>query len=58
MDFAVEAEYVVACDATKEDIWIQKFCFKGQCGSSIELAIPLYQDNIGVIAQVKEPRSH
>ncbi|XP_057994986.1 secreted RxLR effector protein 161-like [Hevea brasiliensis] len=57
-DSTTEAEYVAACDATKEAIWIKKFVSELEVVPSIELAVPLYSENNGAIAQAKEPRSH
>ena len=53
-----EAEYMAACDATKEAVWMRKFIFELRVVSSIELLIPLYYYNNEAIAQANEPKSH
>ena len=55
VDSTTKAEYVAACDTTKKVVWIQKFLSEVSVVPSIELAIPLYCDNTGAIAQAKEP---
>ena len=58
MDSTTEAEYIAASDAAKEAVWIKKFINELGVVPSIVGPIPLYCDNNGAIAQVKEPRSH
>ncbi len=53
-----EAEYIAACDAAKEAVWIKKFISELQVVPFIESAVAFYYDNNGAIAQTKEPRSH
>ena len=50
MDLTVEAEYVAACDAAKEVVWIQKFVSEFGVVPSILSPVPLYYDNNRVIA--------
>ena len=53
-----KAEYVAACEAAKESIWLKKFLMKlGVVLMSLSPII-LYCDNSGAVAQSKEPRNH
>ena len=54
----MEAEYIAACEAAKEAVWIRKFISDLGVVPSIADPIDLYCDNNGAIAQAKEPRSH
>ncbi|KAK8694648.1 hypothetical protein V6N13_072195 [Hibiscus sabdariffa] len=58
VDSTTEAEYVSACEATKEIVWIKKFISELGVVPSISDAVGLYCDNNGAIAQAKKPRSH
>ena len=53
----IEAEYIVASDTAKEDVWIKKFSIELGIVPSIESLIPLYYDNNGAITLIKELRS-
>ena len=57
-DSVCEAEYIVASDATKEAVWLQKFITELGVSSSIVGLVLLFYDNTGAIAQAKEPRAH
>ena len=57
-DSTTEVEYIAACSAVKEAIWIKKFISKLGVVHSIVDLVALYCDNNGAIAQAKEPRSH
>ena len=57
-DSTMEAEYIAACEAAKEAVWIRKFIIDLGVVPSIADPIDLYCDNNGAIAQAKEPRSH
>ncbi|KAK8636397.1 hypothetical protein V6N13_124143 [Hibiscus sabdariffa] len=57
-DSTTEAEYIAASKAAKEAVWIKKFVTELGVVPSISDALELYCDNIGSIAQAKEPRSH
>ncbi|KAK9009189.1 hypothetical protein V6N11_035734 [Hibiscus sabdariffa] len=57
-DSTIEAEYVLASEATKEIVWIKKFIPELGVVPSISDAARLYCDNNGAIAQAKKPRSH
>ena len=53
-----QSEYIAASEAAKETIWIKKFITELGVVPSIVHPILLYCDNIGAIAQAKEPWSH
>ena len=57
-DSVCKAEYIVASDAVKEAVWLQKFISELGVAPSIDGPILLNCDNIEAIAQAKEPRSH
>ncbi len=57
-DSTTEAEYIAASEAAKEAVWIRKFVSELGVLPSALLPMYLYCDNIGAIAQAKEPRSH
>ena len=57
-DSTMEAEYVAACEAVKEAIWLRKFLHDLQVVPNINLPITLYCDNKGAVANSKEPHSH
>ena len=57
-DSTTEAEYIVACEAAKEGVWIRNFLDDlGIFPASVK-PLDLYCDNSGAIAQAKEPRNH
>ncbi|XP_052172210.1 secreted RxLR effector protein 161-like [Diospyros lotus] len=49
-DSTTEAEYVAACDAANEAVWMRKFIAELEVVPSIELPISLYCDKNGAIA--------
>lgn len=57
-DSTTEAEYIAACNAAKEAVWIKNFITELGIVPSVADPIELYCDNNGAIAQAKEPRSH
>jgi len=57
-DSTMEAEYIAACEAAKEAVWLRKFITSLGVVSTIADPIVLYCDNNGAIAQAREPRSH
>lgn len=57
-DSATEAEYIAASEAAKKAAWIRKFVSELGVVPSASSPLDLYFDNIGAIAQAKEPRSH
>ena len=58
VDSTMEAEYVGACEAAKESVWLRKFLTDLKVVSNMHLPITLYCDNSGAVANSKEPRSH
>ncbi|WVZ85239.1 LOW QUALITY PROTEIN: hypothetical protein U9M48_032186 [Paspalum notatum var. saurae] len=57
-DSATETEYIAASETAKEAVWIRKLVSKFGVVSSASCPLDLYCDNMGTIAQAKEPRSH
>ena len=57
-DSTTEAEYIAACEAAKEAIWMRKFIQEFGVVHSIESPIVIFCDNSGAIAQAVEPRAH
>ena len=53
----MEAEYIVACEAAKEAVWLKKFFTYLEVVPNIDKLIVLYCDNSGDVANSKEPRS-
>ncbi|KAI3708868.1 hypothetical protein L2E82_38397 [Cichorium intybus] len=53
-----ESEYVAASEAAQEAVWMRKFIEDLGVVPSIRDPIELFCDNLGAIAQAKEPRSH
>ena len=57
-DSTMEAEYVAACEAAKETVWLCQFLIDLEVVPSANKQITIYCDNRGVVAYSKEPRSH
>ncbi|KAL0546872.1 hypothetical protein IC582_016790 [Cucumis melo] len=57
-DSTMEAEYIATCGAAKEVVWLRKFLHDLEVVPNMNLPITLYCDNIGAVANSKEPRSH
>ena len=57
-DSTIEAEYVAACEVTKEAVWLKKFLMELEVVPASLSPITLYCDNSGVVAQSNEPRNH
>ena len=53
-----EAEYVVACEAAKEAVWLKKFLSDLGVVRIEQVPITLFFDNSGVVVQSKDPRNH
>ncbi|GJY61946.1 retrotransposon protein, putative, ty1-copia subclass [Tanacetum coccineum] len=51
---SINAEYIVAFDASKETVWIRKFIYGLGVVPTIEEPINMYCDNTGVIAIAKD----
>ena len=54
----MEAEYVVACEAAKEAVWLKKFLFNLGVVRIEQVPITLFYDSNGAVAQSKDPRNH
>lgn len=54
----MKAEYVVACEATNEAIWLHKFLLELEVIPNGKKAITLYCDNNGTTINSKEPKNH
>ena len=57
-DSTMEAEYVAACEAAKEAVWLKKFLSDLGVVRIKQVPITLFCDNSGVVAQSKDPRNH
>ncbi|KAJ9552730.1 hypothetical protein OSB04_016775 [Centaurea solstitialis] len=57
-DSTTEAEYIAACDAAKEAVWLKNFLSDLRVVASISRPIDIFCDNSGAVAQAKEPREH
>ena len=57
-DSTMEAEYVAACEAAKEAVWLRKFLRDLEVVPDTDRPLTLYCDNSGAVANSKEPRSH
>ena len=57
-NLVTKAEYIAASEAAKEVVWMKKFISKLGVLPSLGGSVPLLCDNIGDIAQEKEPWSH
>ena len=58
IDSTMEAEYIAASEAAKEDVWLKNFLMDLESVPSAQSAITLFRDNSRVAANSKEPRSH
>ena len=54
----MEVEYVDACEAVKEAVWLKKFLFDTGVIRMEQVPITLFCDNSGAVAQSKDPRNH
>ncbi|RVW52633.1 Retrovirus-related Pol polyprotein from transposon TNT 1-94 [Vitis vinifera] len=57
-DSTMEAEYVAACEAAKEAVWLREFLKELEVVPNMHEPIRLYCDNSGAVANAKEPRNH
>ena len=57
-DSTMEAEYVAACEATKEAVWLKKFLSDLGVVRMEQVPITLLCDNNGAVAQSKDPRNY
>ena len=54
----MEAEYVTACEAAKEAVWLKKFLSDLGVVRIEQVPITLFCNNSGAVAQSKDPRNH
>ena len=54
----MEAEYVAACEAAKETVWLRQFLIDLEVVPSANKQITIYCDSSGAVANSKEPISH
>ena len=54
----MEAKYVAACEAAKEDVWLKKFLSDLGVVRMEQVPTTLFCDNSGAVAQSKDPRNH
>ena len=54
----MEAEYIAACEAAKESVWLKKFYIDLEVVQNMEKPLVLYCDNSGAVGNSKESRSH
>ena len=57
-DSTSEAEYVAACEAAKEAVWLKRFLMELGVVPLAPQPLTVYYDSGGAVAQFKEPRSH
>ena len=57
-DSTMEAEYIAACEAAKEAVWLRKFFADLEVVPNMDKPLTLYCDNSGAVTNSKEPRSH
>ena len=54
----MEAEYVAACEAAKEAVWLKKFLSNLGVLRMEQVPITLFCNNSGAVAQSKDPMNH
>ena len=54
----MEAEYVAACEAAKEAVWLKKFLSNLGVVRIEQVPITLFCDNSGAVVQSKDPMNH
>ena len=57
-DSTMEAEYIAACEAAKEAVWLKKLYSDLEVVADVDKPLVLYCDNSGAVANSKEPQSH
>ena len=57
-DSTSEAEYMAACEAAKEAVWLKRFLMELGVVPLARQPLTVYYDSSGAVAQSKEPRSH
>ena len=58
VDSTTEAEYVVASEGAKKDVWLHKFLQDLEVVHVITVPLKLFCDNSSAVAQSKEPKNH
>ena len=58
IDSTSEAEYVAACEAAKEAVWLKRFLMELRVVPLARQPLTVYCDSSGAVAQSKEPKSH
>ena len=54
----MKAEYIAACEAAKELVWLKKLYTDLEVVSNMDKPLTLYCDNSRAVKNSKEPRSH
>ena len=54
----MEAEYIVACEAAKDTVWLKKFLSDLGVMGMEQVPITLFCDNSAAIVKSKDPRNH
>jgi hypothetical protein len=54
----IESEYISALDAGNEAVWLRKFIVELGVFPSMHEPVIFYCDNMGAIANTKDPREH
>ena len=57
-DSTMEAEYIAACEAATESVWLKKFYTDLEVVPNMEKPLVLYCDNSGAVTNSIERRSH
>lgn len=57
-DSTTKAEYIAACETTKEGVWLRKFMLEFGVVPSIQSPIVFYCDNNGAVANARDPKCH
>ena len=53
VDFTMDAEYIPACEAAKEWVWLKKFYSDLEVVSDMDKPLTLYCDNNGAVVNFK-----
>ena len=54
----MKVEYIAACEAAKEAVWLHKFLTDREVIPDMDKPLTLYCDSSGAVTNSKEPRSH
>ncbi|GJX35263.1 retrotransposon protein, putative, ty1-copia subclass [Tanacetum coccineum] len=57
-DSTCESEYIAACEASKEAIWMKNFIRDLRVVPKVQEPIEIFCDNKSVVALIKEPKDH